>query len=191
MSEGGLDDGREIVPAVFLGGFIKAPAGCSDSAPVQGFLDTIFVVAERQGGRTGAGEYKAHLLELPHDLYIPPEALEIFLDTFEGPLDLLLYLIRRQNLDILDIPLAEMLVWDPDEPMGGLTLQQIKDIYTGKIGNWKGVGGADQKIILYGRENNSGTYVYFKEHVLENEDFATRCQNLPGTASVVNAVPWA
>lgn len=48
------------------------------------------------------------LTELPHDLYIPPEALEVFLETFEGPLDLLLYLIRKQNLDILDIPIAEV-----------------------------------------------------------------------------------
>jgi len=46
--------------------------------------------------------------QLPHDLYIPPQALEVFLEAFEGPLDLLLYLIRRQNLDILDIPLAEI-----------------------------------------------------------------------------------
>ena len=46
--------------------------------------------------------------ELPRDLYIPPQALEVFLEAFEGPLDLLLYLIRRQNLDILDIPIAEI-----------------------------------------------------------------------------------
>ncbi len=45
---------------------------------------------------------------LPKDLYIPPEALEVFLDAFEGPLDLLLYLIKRQNLDILDVPIAEI-----------------------------------------------------------------------------------
>lgn len=45
---------------------------------------------------------------LPQDLYIPPDALEVFLETFEGPLDLLLYLIRRQNLNILDIPIAEV-----------------------------------------------------------------------------------
>ncbi len=45
-------------------------------------------------------------LELPEDLYIPPEALKVFLDAFEGPLDLLLYLIRKQNLDILNIPIA-------------------------------------------------------------------------------------
>ncbi len=48
------------------------------------------------------------LLEIPQDLYIPPDALEVILDAFEGPLDLLLYLIRRQNLDILDIPIAEI-----------------------------------------------------------------------------------
>jgi len=48
------------------------------------------------------------ITELPRDLYIPPQALEIFLEAFEGPLDMLLYLIRRQNLDILDIPIAEI-----------------------------------------------------------------------------------
>jgi segregation and condensation protein A len=48
------------------------------------------------------------LSELPQDLYIPPDALEVFLETFEGPLDLLLYLIRKHNLDILDIPMAEL-----------------------------------------------------------------------------------
>jgi segregation and condensation protein A len=48
------------------------------------------------------------VLQMPQDLYIPPDALEVFLDAFEGPLDLLLYLIRRQNLDILDIPIAEI-----------------------------------------------------------------------------------
>jgi segregation and condensation protein A len=48
------------------------------------------------------------LTELPADLYIPPEALSVFLETFEGPLDLLLYLIRRHSLDILDIPMAEL-----------------------------------------------------------------------------------
>ena len=46
--------------------------------------------------------------QLPQDLYIPPDALEVFLEAFEGPLDLLLYLIRRQNLDVLDIPIAEV-----------------------------------------------------------------------------------
>ncbi|MEN9475653.1 MAG: hypothetical protein RIS48_2375 [Pseudomonadota bacterium] len=52
--------------------------------------------------------YGEPLFALPTDLYIPPDALEIFLDAFEGPLDLLLYLIRRQNFNILDIPMAEL-----------------------------------------------------------------------------------
>src|SRR5512136_256691 len=46
--------------------------------------------------------------QMPKDLYIPPDALQVFLEAFEGPLDLLLYLIRRQNLDILDVPIAEV-----------------------------------------------------------------------------------
>jgi segregation and condensation protein A len=48
------------------------------------------------------------VLEIPQDLYIPPDALELLLETFEGPMDLLLYLIKRQNLDILDIPIAQI-----------------------------------------------------------------------------------
>ncbi|MBT8448352.1 MAG: segregation/condensation protein A, partial [Gammaproteobacteria bacterium] len=45
---------------------------------------------------------------IPNDLYIPPDALEVILEVFEGPLDLLLYLIRRQNIEIIDIPIAEI-----------------------------------------------------------------------------------
>lgn len=52
--------------------------------------------------------YGEPVLEVPQDLYIPPDALEVFLDTFEGPLDLLLYLIRKNNLNVLDIPMAEL-----------------------------------------------------------------------------------
>jgi len=52
--------------------------------------------------------YGEPLVEIPTDLYIPPDALEILLDAFQGPLDLLLYLIRKQNLDILDIPMAPL-----------------------------------------------------------------------------------
>jgi segregation and condensation protein A len=52
--------------------------------------------------------YGEPLLKMPNDLYIPPDALEVFLDAFEGPLDLLLYLIRKQNFNILDIPMAQL-----------------------------------------------------------------------------------
>src|SRR3954469_422543 len=69
-----------------------------------------------------------------------------------------------------------------------LSMPQLKGIFTGKLTNWKDVGGADSKIIVYSRENSSGTYVFFKEHVLENADYTPRAQTLPGTAAVVNAV---
>ena len=62
----------------------------------------------RQAGAPVARIHGEPLLELPQDLYIPPEALEVFLDAFEGPLDLLLYLIRKQNINVLEIPMAEL-----------------------------------------------------------------------------------
>jgi len=64
--------------------------------------------AARQGEMPFAVVQGQPYTEVPHDLYIPPDALEVILEAFEGPLDLLLYLIRRQNLDILDIPIAEI-----------------------------------------------------------------------------------
>ena len=73
-------------------------------------------------------------------------------------------------------------------PIGELTIPQLKGIYTGAITNWKEVGGEDAHIIIYGRENNSGTYAFFKEHVLNEEDYSDYTQTLPGTAAVVNAV---
>jgi phosphate transport system substrate-binding protein len=73
-------------------------------------------------------------------------------------------------------------------PLTELTMAQLKAIFTGKVTSWKEVGGPDSKIIPYSRENSSGTYVFFKEHVLENADYTPRAQAMPGTAAVVNAV---
>lgn len=68
-----------------------------------------------------------------------------------------------------------------------LTLKQLADIYTGRITNWKELGGNDAAIRLYGRENSSGTYTYFHDEVVK-EDYIPSTQSLPGTAAVVNAV---
>jgi phosphate transport system substrate-binding protein len=73
-------------------------------------------------------------------------------------------------------------------PVKSITLEQLKRVYRGELTNWKDLGGADALITLYGRENSSGTYVFFKDHVLGGRDFAARCQTLPGTAAVANAV---
>ena len=68
-----------------------------------------------------------------------------------------------------------------------LTIEQLGNIYSGKITNWKEVGGDDANIRLYGRESSSGTFEFFKEHVVKT-DFSPNCQTLPGTAAIVNAV---
>lgn len=78
-------------------------------------FDPALAAADGTPGPTSAAESAriglvngAPITELPADLYIPPDALEVFLETFEGPLDLLLYLIRRENLSIIEIPIAEI-----------------------------------------------------------------------------------
>jgi len=97
---------------------------------------------------------------------------------------------RFQTLGV-EIPVAQdglAIYVHESSPVKSLTLEQLRMIYTGKITNWKDVGGKDARIILYSRENSSGTYVYFKDNVLKGQDYTASCQNLPGTAAVVNAV---
>jgi len=97
----------------------------------------------------------------------------------------------RQNKDVKEIPVAldgVAIYVHQASPIKTITQPHLKGIYTGRITNWKEVGAPNARIIAYSRENNSGTYVFFKEHVLGNEDFARDVQTLPGTAAVVNAV---
>lgn len=77
------------------------------SAPAGGAENPVHEIAEQAEMPFAVVEGEP-ITQMPRDLYIPPDALQVFLEAFEGPLDLLLYLIRRQNLDILDIPLAEI-----------------------------------------------------------------------------------
>ena len=98
---------------------------------------------------------------------------------------------RQRNLDVVEIPVAldALAVYlNKANPIEHLSTEQVGRIFRGEISNWRDVGGPDEKIVLYGRENSSGTYVYFKEHVLANSDFAEAYQGLPGTAAVINAV---
>jgi phosphate transport system substrate-binding protein len=98
---------------------------------------------------------------------------------------------ERQGKDVSEIPVAldGIAIYVPQtSPVKVVTMAQLKSIYTGSLTNWRDAGGSDRKIVAYSRENNSGTYVFFKEHVLNNEDFARDIQTLPGTAAVVNAV---
>ena len=77
---------------------------------------------------------------------------------------------------------------NPENSLKELTLDQVGAIFTGKIKNWKEVGGPDAPITVYSRENSSGTYEFFKEHVLKGHDFAASAQTMPGTAAIVQAV---
>ncbi|HVS32192.1 MAG TPA: PstS family phosphate ABC transporter substrate-binding protein, partial [Thermoanaerobaculia bacterium] len=73
-------------------------------------------------------------------------------------------------------------------PIRELTIAQVRDVYTGKTKNWRELGGPNATIVIYGRESSSGTYDYFKEHVLNKADFASMTQTLQGTAAIINAV---
>jgi phosphate transport system substrate-binding protein len=73
-------------------------------------------------------------------------------------------------------------------PVRELSVAQVRDLFTGKIRNWRDVGGPDEPVVLYSRENNSGTYEFFKDHVLQGRDFAAGAQTMPGTAAVLQAV---
>jgi phosphate transport system substrate-binding protein len=90
----------------------------------------------------------------------------------------------------VEIPCAKdgiTIFLNESNPVKELTLKQLSNIFSGRTTNWKEVGGPDAEIKLYGRENSSGTYVFFKDNVVKT-DYAASCQTLPGTAAVVNAV---
>ncbi len=90
----------------------------------------------------------------------------------------------------IEIPCAKdgiTVFLNASNPVKELSVKQLSNIFSGKTKNWKEVGGPDEDIKLYGRENSSGTYVFFKDNVVK-ADYASSCQTLPGTAAVVNAV---
>lgn len=85
-------------------------------------------------------------------------------------------------------------VVNPGNPVSKLTMQQLADIFTGKVSNWQEVGGKDEKIVILSREVNSGTHVYFKEHVLRKgdpngkEEFASSALMLPSSQAIADEV---
>lgn len=76
----------------------------------------------------------------------------------------------------------------PSNKVGQLTREQLEGIFTGKITNWKEVGGADLKIIVYSRETSSGTYEFFKEHVLNKKNYAPTALLMAATGAIVQSV---
>ena len=83
---------------------------------------------------------------------------------------------------------ALAVVVNPSNSVSKLTRQQIEDIFTGKITNWKQVGGADLKIVPYSRETSSGTYEFFKEVLLKNKNYVKSILSMPATGAIVQSV---
>lgn len=83
---------------------------------------------------------------------------------------------------------ALSVIVNPLNKISKLTREQIEAIYTGKITNWKDVGGDDMKIVVYSRETSSGTYEFFKEHVLNRKNYASSVLNMPATGAIVQSV---
>jgi phosphate transport system substrate-binding protein len=83
---------------------------------------------------------------------------------------------------------ALAVIVNPSNPVVKLTREQLEGIFTGKITNWKDVGGEDLKIVAYSRETSSGTYEFFKEHVLNKKNFGTNALLMPATGAIVQSV---
>ncbi|WP_373809466.1 PstS family phosphate ABC transporter substrate-binding protein [Porphyromonas loveana] len=83
---------------------------------------------------------------------------------------------------------ALAVVVHPSNKVGKLTRQQLEGIFTGKIKNWKEVGGADMKIVPYSRETSSGTYEFFKEVVLSNKNYMNGIMSMPATGAIIQSV---
>jgi phosphate transport system substrate-binding protein len=76
----------------------------------------------------------------------------------------------------------------PSNPVTQLTMQQIGDVFTGTITNWKALGGPDKPIVVYSRESSSGTYAFFREHVLGNREYTSAALLAPATGAIVQSV---
>jgi len=83
---------------------------------------------------------------------------------------------------------ALAVIVNPANSVSQLTREQLESIYTGKITNWKEVGGNDMKIVVYSRETSSGTYEFFKEHVLLKKNYTPSCLLMPASGAIVQSV---
>jgi phosphate transport system substrate-binding protein len=83
---------------------------------------------------------------------------------------------------------ALAVVVNPANKVTQLTREQLEGIFTGKVKNWKDVGGDDLQIVVYSRESSSGTYDFFKEHVMNNKNYASSVLSMPATGSIIQSI---
>ena len=97
----------------------------------------------------------------------------------------------EKTIDVKEVIIgfdALSVIVHPDNKVGQLTREQLEKIFTGEIKNWKEVGGADAQIVAYSRESSSGTYEFFKEHVMDKKNYASSVLNMPATGAIVQSV---
>jgi phosphate transport system substrate-binding protein len=100
-------------------------------------------------------------------------------------------LARQKGIEPVEFVVARdgiALIVNPANPVASLTLEQIRNIYTGACTSWKEVGGPDEQIIVLSRESSSGTYVFFQEHVLKKQDYRQDARLMPATAAIIQSV---
>ena len=90
--------------------------------------------------------------------------------------------------EVIDAYDALAVVVNPENKVNNLTRKQLEDIFTGKIKNWREVGGDDMKIVCYSRETSSGTYEFFKENVLKNKNYMSDILSMPATGAIIQSV---
>lgn len=96
---------------------------------------------------------------------------------------------KQMNIEIVTLAVdALAVVINPKNAVTKLTREQLEGIFTGSITNWKEVGGEDLSIVVYSRENSSGTYEFFKEHVMDKKNYASTVLNMPATGAIVQSI---
>jgi phosphate transport system substrate-binding protein len=98
---------------------------------------------------------------------------------------------KSKNVNIVEKVIAYdglAVIVHPDNPISELTMEQVKKVFTGAYKNWKDLGGPDQSITALSRESNSGTYVFFQEHVLEKENFDPTVKLMPASSSIAQSI---
>lgn len=97
----------------------------------------------------------------------------------------------EKGMDVKEVTVgfdALSVIVHPGNKVGQLTREQLEKIFTGEIKNWKEVGGDDAQIVAYSRESSSGTYEFFKEHVMDKKNYASTVLNMPATGAIVQSV---
>lgn len=97
----------------------------------------------------------------------------------------------EKGIDVKEVTVgfdALSVIVHPDNKVSQLTREQLEKIFTGEIKNWKEVGGDDAQIVAYSRESSSGTYEFFKEHVMNKKNYASSVLNMPATGAIVQSI---